>query len=946
MNHKTNILLIGANNVGKRTLLSHSEIDLTSTNHTCFNVWSYEYTRFFLTNKPLDTTVCAKLFEHIKKVNALQPIQSVVVVIDITTLSDSDELIASAKEAGSQLNLLLEKQKYFDLNFIITKCDRILGFREFFGNLSVEERQQVFSVSENLDFATLLKQLNAQTIARMHQESLTDKRNLIQLFPAQFEKALDLIQQFSTALSAECGLSPLSIYFTSSTQKYKPLDLLGKRSPKLPPPITDKPFFIRDMIIELCKKSLDNKIKAKRFDKKRWIVLPTGIILIVVLLFSWHRSYQHTTTIIRNIEAQLKSPPLDSHQPTWLIRLKLLSTSIDRLNDPALKYSRLIGFGQTTDLKKRMLLLYNTELQTQFLPYIEGILSGAIANNLQHDKLTLYNSLKIYLMLTEQSHYDEKTILNWFSQYWQNQYKKDPEQRTFLLQQLKNLLILKNKDWPRNQPLINQAQQVLQQLPEADIIFLELQGNYKNQYIPLSKMLQNQDNLDLSKAAIPALFNPDIFKQVFNQEIPQLVTSFSQGNWVIGQNTTPITSQDTKALYTSEVRDLYLQYLAQAWQKVIPEIQLKAPTSFADVESLINEMTNPQSGLMELLQFASGNINLNKQFKPNKNLQQVTLFLSQGPVYQQAQTLLKNLSDYLKPIVSSDDINKASYNLASAILNNSTQTNPIHALLKAKLGTPVQSWLNTIAHGSWAILLQNASVYLNTVWNTTVLPTYASNIAGKFPFNNTSDANVSLKDFSGFLGPDGTIDVFFNYYLKPFVNMDRNYWTWQTLYDQHIPIPQKVLDMFMRASLIQQMFFTDDHLNPSFKFSLIPISKSASISAITLNIEGQIQQYTSLNRASSIMIWPGPSGGQVSMNTTFASTKPLNKTFGGPWALFRFLQSGTLIPLNDPQKYVLTIPLGNDKAVYHIITDNRINPLIPDVLNRFVCPNSLTTDVD
>jgi type VI protein secretion system component VasK len=941
MNSKTTILLLGAKGVGKQTLLKHTQINLESFKHSTYDCWSNKETQFIIANKELNSESCTNLFQALKKNNSLQPIQSIAILIDTPSLADPDELLLIAKQLGNQLHIIKQELKNFDLNLIVSKCDLLLGFKEYFGNLSTEERQRIFGVDTKHDFTTLLKQLNTQTIPRMHQESLVEKRGVIQIFPTQFEKFIELVHQFTTAISAESGLQTQNIYFTSSTQKGNPIDLLGRYRSELTPPISDKPYFIAEMVTGLCTNATNNKFKAKRFDKKRWIALPACLIIIIALVTTWHSSYKHTSHALKQIEAQLQQKPTNQKKPTWLMQLRLLSDSIDKLNAPSLKYSRIIGFGQTTKLKKKLTLLYNTELQTRFLPYIEGILSDAMVHGMHHDKLMLYNSLKIYLMLTKQSHYDQKTIVNWFSQYWGQKYKKNPDQQQFLSQQLQNLLTLKNKDWPRNQPLIDQAQQTLQQLPAADIIFLELQGEYKNQNVPLASMLQNHDNLDLSKASVPALFNPSNFKQIYNQQIPSLVSTFSQGNWVIGQANTSDNTQNSQSVLISDVRALYLQYLSQAWQGVIPEIQLIKPTSFADIQSLINEMSNPQSSLMELLEFASGNANLNKQLQPNKNLQQVTQFLEHKAAYTKANSALQGLSNYLKAIVSSNDINKSSYNTTVSILNNPKQINPISTLYNLKLNSPIQSWLNTIARGSWTILLQNSRSYLNTVWDNTVLPSYSSQIEGRYPFNDKSDDNVSINNFNGFLGPDGTIDVFFSYYMKPFVNMQSNYWTWQKVYGQHIQIPRTVLDMFIRASLIQQMFYTDNHTKPSFKFSLTPITMSQNISAVTINIEGQIQQYTSVNHSASIMMWPGPNSGNASINTTYTNSKATTQSFSGPWALFRLVQSGTLTPMNDPQKYLLLLKLGTGSATYHIITDNRINPFIPNVLTKFTCPETL-----
>lgn len=913
MNHKVNILMLGTKGVGRKMLLKDKANDFI-----------------------LPTQIISE-----QELEALPPLQALVVVVDIPSLIDAEKARETIQTLAPQIKLIKQRFKKIHIQLIVTKCDLILGFRDFFNNLNAEERQRILGFKQT-EANTLLKQINSRVISRLHQETIPEKRSIIQLFPSQLEKAIEYITEFSRSIHEQSGAHFTHTYFISSKQKSKSIDLIGNHKTTLPPTITEKPFFVEQMLAEIQEQAAHSALTAKRFDKKRWIVLPICIIVLVTLITTWHYSYKHTAEVLTKIEQSITQKHAHTTGPTWLARLNLLSSSIEKLNDPSLKYSRLVGFSQTATLKKKLTQLYHTELHTEFLPYIEGILSETMINGMQHDKLSLYNSLKIYLMLTTPNHYDEKTITNWFQTYWQHKYKDNQQQQQVLLKHLKNLLTLQNKDWPRNQPLINKAQQSLQQLPTADIIFLELQGNYKNQQQSLATMIQNSTNLDLSKAVIPSLYSSNNFKKIYNQQIPLLVSTFSQGDWVIGKSTTQTdNNSDQQSTLTSDVRALYLQYFSESWQNVLTTIKLKQPTNFADVQSLINELTNPQSSLMDLLEFASGNAGLNKQLQPNDALNLVNQFIHHKAVYTQSKTVLQQLSAYLKAIVSSDDINKASFNTTIAILNNQQPHNPIVTLRTMKQGDPIQNWLNTIANGTWKILLANSRAQLNTIWSSTVLPTYESKINGRYPFDSTSKDDITLGDFDSFMGPDGTIDVFFNYYLKPFVDMDSNYWTWKKVYGQQIAIPQSILDTFMRASLIQQMFYTDDNHKISFKFSLTPFTKSSDIRLITLNIEGQIQQFSKLNRSSSIIAWPGPVSSQVSINALFYKSKAITQSFNGPWALFRLLQSAKLTPLGNPQKYVLQFKLGNGLAAYHLIADNRINPLIPDVLDKFSCPQNL-----
>ena len=52
-------------------------------------------------------------------------------------------------------------------------------------------------------------------------------------------------------------------------------------------------------------------------------------------------------------------------------------------------------------------------------------------------------------------------------------------------------------------------------------------------------------------------------------------------------------------------------------------------------------------------------------------------------------------------------------------------------------------------------------------------------------------------------------------------------------------ISQNTLDQLLRASLIQQMFFTNNLKQPSFRFNLVPLALSNQIKSFVFNLSGQ-----------------------------------------------------------------------------------------------------------
>ena len=147
--------------------------------------------------------------------------------------------------------------------------------------------------------------------------------------------------------------------------------------------------------------------------------------------------------------------------------------------------------------------------------------------------------------------------------------------------------------------------------------------------------------------------------------------------------------------------------------------------------------------------------------------------------------------------------------------------------------------------------------------------------------------------------------------------------------------------MFIRASLIQQMFFTDNRGKPSFTFSMKPEQLSKRIKSFTLNLEGQIVQATHNDKSTTNLTWPGNNPGNVTLH--FSNHEDQNPTTmtNGVWAWFRLLDTSNLQPTNNPKQFLVNFSIGNSTATFNLVADNKVNPYLPDILSKFICPDDL-----
>lgn len=129
----------------------------------------------------------------------------------------------------------------FPVYVLVTKVDMLAGFTEFFGDLDITGRAQVWGTTFALDidpaliaepyardFAALEERLGAEMLARLHEERDLQRRAAIYRFPQQFHAMGPLVGEFiAQAFGTQVNHKPLmlrGVYFTSGTQEGNPID--------------------------------------------------------------------------------------------------------------------------------------------------------------------------------------------------------------------------------------------------------------------------------------------------------------------------------------------------------------------------------------------------------------------------------------------------------------------------------------------------------------------------------------------------------------------------------------------------------------------------------------------------------------------------------------------------------------------------------------------------
>jgi len=974
-------LVIGAGHAGKSSLLTQSGLNLIDAhNQAISNPMSTRYCQFWFSEKAVlvdtaghYTTASSEdlsvnlawrgLIKIIDKYKKRAPLSGIVVAIDLPTLSHNKELLT--RVLGNIKERIYEIAKYaknLPIFVVLTKMDLINGFTDFFADLDSEERKQPFGISfQNTistsrpiqvfekKFSALLKNLSDRAFLRISSEPLLDKRYQIQDFPLQIEALGNTIAEIINEIPHNAQTKLHGIYFTSSLQRGLPMDyletpFLGTTISK--PETTPKPTFtgLREQpyfLAGLFQEMLNSIAPTLEVNRKIIFTLPTlkplykpaGIALGAIILISIFLYYNFTTstTMLTNLKEIAKA------------QYDILASS----NDPESQLKRSYHLWQNTQeifnkshwwqfsvndntrkLSKIISKSYQDELATVFMPHIESILETTLSNaEHQKQEKAIYTTFKVYLMLTKSIPLDQNYVEQWFTNYFANNAgakEKFLEQKKYLQDALAlGLTISVNKE------IKAAAYETLNELPIEKLIYSAFSAQEDIAHSSKLTLRSGGSLLDTSNFAIPTLYTISTLHGI-GKQLTKAIDSFFIHDPVLGTNKLSQTSTDE---ILRKVNSVYLDAYATTWNEALKSIKVKEFSDFNNASAQLKALAAKSSPLFKLLKMIQDNANSSagKLFSDWQNVDAKNL-----------HSALLDLAEYFNSISNSVTGGQAVWQEAKNIMQSGKMPKEIEAVksLANEEPEPLKSWLNALAFNSWKVLLTGTGVYLNNVWKEQVFPKI-NTLTNHYPLSKSANSEISFADFTNFFGHNGIFENFANKFLSPFIDKSKSYWAWKNFAGAKISISDDALEMFIRASLIQKMFYPNNATSPTSHFSLKPLEMNPNVRSFTLSLDGQIVFATAGKIRGYQLSWPGSKPSTTAVDFIDIQGKNLQATYSGPWGWFRLLDQANLQGTSNSRHYIVTFKLNDSSIKYELIADKPANPYVADVLDGFKCVERL-----
>lgn len=886
---------------------------------------------------------------------------------------------------------------------VLSKADKLLGFDEFFDQLSREESDQVFGCSfrkeqsgtdaevVRKEFEGLLRQLNSQVIMRMHQERDNQRRGRILDFPhqlGQIGEHLSLFIELAFAGNRYQRASQLrGFYLTSAPELQHGLDpLTASIGRNLGPTGTDLPTFrngrsrfIHNLLSRVIFPEADlaglDEREVKRIGWGQRGLYAAAVLCLGVFGLSWASSFSSNHERLEQVRdlAQLNSRERKSikEQDEALKLLATLDSSYAATQIfPPKRETRWLergGLYQGEQVQPTLQAAYRKDLEQLLLPRVGQQLEQQINSSLE-DREGLLASLRAYLMLNMEERRRADYLKKWLAADWSKRYAGNTEAQEGLNAHFARLLEAPFPAYELDARLVADARQQLRSESLANVVYRMLREqarslpDYRLEHHlgPQAALLTSSNNV------IPGFFTKSGYQKMFVAQGGDLVKNILRDNWVLGGSDN-LSSNDLSRLMV-EMEELYFQDYTTHWADALSLLHMETLTDPAQGSLQLARLTASNSPLLQLLAEVRENTLFSTIVEPAAPVSlemQVNLLQTEnarkamerrfeplhrlvdergGPAPELANSIqaLDALHQQLTSLAQASSPEQAAFEMARARMDG--QRDAINQVRSSatNMPQPVGKWLETLAGDSWMMVLQDAHAFLNQRYRSELYQPYQSSLHQRYPFNIKSESDVVLADFREFFKSQGIADNFYDRYLKSFVSDASGQYRVRQLDGRGMPMSRAFLTQMGNVQTIRRSFFAENPNEPQILFKLEPHFLDSSLGRANFRFGSQQMEYRHGPIMQTSFRWPADADGRTSLQVEDLGGRRVGieqKT--GPWALFRLLDQMEVDHHTDRDVLMLKANLSGLRANYLLHSQRSPNPFDTGSLRAFNLPAGL-----
>lgn len=789
------------------------------------------------------------------------------------------------------------------------------------------------------------------------------------------------------------------VYLTSGTQEGTPVDrMLGALARtfglalQAPPaqPGRGKAYFIERLLGEVVFAESGLAGVNRRVQARQAILSGAAyaaVLAITVLGLAWMAtSYGRNAAYLAEVSAAavplatLPPPGREAGLAGALPRLDALREVVlaAERHRGAVPLAMRAGLYQGRSVGNAARDAYTAELNGALLP-AAAVRLGARLDALASEPDRLYEYLKAYLMLGQPQRLDPQLVALIGSVEWRTAFADDPVTRERVETHFAALV----QDPSRVQPaqldaeLVARARTSLRQASLPVLMYSRLRLAHAadaDGAIDLGEQLGlGAEDVFVRRSGrslaekLSALYTRRTFDEVSTTGRLELVREFLGETWVLGEG---VGSMADAPRLAREVMQLYEQDYIRAWEALLGDLQLRPTTNAQQLAEVMGLLASPASPLKRLLVLVEAETNLLRPANPAdpqaaaqgavaSRVGAIEAMFPGGAPSDRPGTLVTRRFEPLHRLVQGPpggapidltlqqlgDIQRRLAAMGGGLGEGSalealTSAGQADAMAQLQLASrqlpqPIAGLVAQLGSRGESVAAGQARSELLNRYRTQVLAECRQLIAGRYPFAAQSANDVALADFGRLFGHGGVFDTFFKESLAPLVDTTRSPWRWRQGAGA-IGGSAALLAQFQAVERIRRVWFRPGGQTPQISFTMAPEFLDAAATKLSVEVDGQTLEYRHGPPRGVAMTWPGPAPGLAAFRFEERGAPGPNRTYRGPWALFRMLDEASVQPQSD-LRYLVALTGGARAARVVLEATSVRNPFGSGELRRFRC---------
>jgi type VI secretion system protein ImpL len=892
-----------------------------------------------------DESAWAGFLQLLRKYRPRRPLNGVIVTVSAADLVSQDDAARDAhvRAIRSRLTDLGERLGVrFPVYVVVTKCDLLAGFTEFFDDLGEAERNQVWGMTFPFDestrasdgaaaslaafqaeFDALGARLQARVLQRMQREADVRRRALVFGFAQQFAGLKPALGRFLDGAfrGTRFEASPLlrGVYFTSGTQHGRPIDRaisaiaqsLGlRRDVEYNRDASGRAYFINRLLKDVVIAEAGLVGANVRFERcsawlRRGALASIGVVSMLALA-CMAVSYQRNRAYVAEFEqqtrhvGQLAREANAASGPLAVLPLldaaRALPGGYADAGKPVPWLTRLWLY-QGDKLGEQARVTYRRLLDQTLLPLAVGKLVQALrdedSGHASTPEAYRYQALRAYLMLGDARHFDPAVLRAHLVPALAGD--ASPAQKSALDAHLAALFDKSHFDpsLPLDDTLIAAARARLAQLPLSERVGNRVDRTLAQANLPAFNvsdaagpnaplLLRRASGASLTSGVAGAYTRAGYAQ--YTRLRDAALADVAMDAWVLGRADAALTPEGIAALRAA-LDERYFDAYIRAWDGLLADVTVVPITGLADGARVANQLAAPDSPLAKFVVAAARETTL----VPNAPAGHV----APTPVDEHFRPLhdlagkpgaAGSLEGALAPLKEA-----AVYLDAADAARRLGQSAPAgDALGKLTLASqtvpaPLAPVAASLAEAGTALVQGGERARLDAQWNASAGPLCRRALDGRYPFVRGSSRDVAADDFGKLFAPGGLIDDFFQKNLAALVDTSGPRWQWRAG-TPPAGMSRDALMQFQRAAQIRDAFFHDGSRDVSIRFRVRALSFDPAVTQLNLDIDGQQVALKHDGVLSMLLQWPsGKNTGRASAQFDPSASATAQATQAAPF---------------------------------------------------------------